>query len=36
MIKKYKDSHPLSTDKKLLFYFFSGIILDRKECSKLG
>lgn len=36
MIRKYKDSHPLSTDKKLFFYFFSDIILDRKERSKLG
>lgn len=36
MVQKYTESHPLSTDRKLLFYFFSGLILDRDEQQKLG
>lgn len=36
MIQKYKRSHPLSSDKKLLFNFFAGIVLHQEYKQKVG
>ncbi|XP_052095034.1 testis-expressed protein 10-like [Mytilus californianus] len=36
MIQKYKRSHPLSADKKLLFNFFAEIVLHQEYKQKIG
>lgn len=36
LLQRYTRSHQLSTDKRVLFQFFSGIILDRAHQKKIG